>query len=212
MVQDKKIKHKQNVKNKIWNYIRRNKRFRVGDIFIIFNISYSNFKAYLKVLEETNYIKFEGKSRKPFTEIQYKLINDTGIFAPKLNGNTLYDPNLKTKIETSIKRKEKIVYPKTLMNILTAIDATELTFEEICLKANCANGGLRKWWNRLIKLGIVEGYINEKLEDKWYERRKKKDDKLIYRFNVENAKRVKEELLKGAYTRGEPEMKHLWIH
>ena len=97
------------------------------------------------------------------------------------------------------------------MNILTAIDATELTFEEICLKANCANGGLRKWWNRLIKMGIVEGYINEKLEDKWYERRKKKDDKLIYRFNIENAKKVKEELLKGAYTKGEPEMKHLWI-
>lgn len=198
---------KQNITNKIWIYIRRNKLFRVGDIFLIFNISYPTLKLYLRVLEDAEYIKFNSKSRKPFTEIQYKLIKDTGIFAPKLNGNTLYDPNLKIKIETSTKRKEKIVYPKTLMNILNAIDTNELTFEEICLKANCANGGLRSWWKRLIKMGIVEGYANEGMQ-----KFKVKNDKLIYVLNIENAKRVKEEILKGAYTRGEPEMKHLWIH
>ena len=72
--------------------------------------------------------------------------------------------------------------------------------------ANCGVSGLRGWWNRLIKMGIIEGYANEGMQ-----KFKVKNDKLIYVLNIENAKRVKEEILKGAYTRGEPEMKHLWI-
>ena len=193
--------YKQNIISKIWLYMRRNRTFRVCDFYIIFNVSYPTLKLYLKVLEDAEYIKFCGKSRKPFTEIQYQLIKNTGVFAPKLSGNILYDPNLKISIKTKLNRKEKIVYPKTLMNILNAIDTPMLSFDDICKKANCANGGLRKWWNRLIKFGIVDGYIHTM----------GKDQKWIYEFNLENVNRVKEELLKGGYTRTNPELKHLWI-
>lgn len=196
-----KYKNNQNIITKIWLYMRRNRTFRVGDFYIIFNISYPTLKLYLKVLEDAEYIKFCGKSRKPFTEIQYQLIKNTGVFAPKLSGNILYDPNLKISIKTKLNRKEKIVYPKTLMNILNAIDTPMLSFDDICKKANCANGGLRKWWNRLINFGIVKDYVPKV----------KKGEKWIYEFNLENVNRVKEELLKGGYTRTNPELKHLWI-
>lgn len=58
-----------------------------------------------------------------------------------------------------------------------------------------------KWWNRLINFGIVKDYVPKV----------KKGEKWIYEFNLENVNRVKEELLKGGYTRTNPELKHLWI-
>jgi hypothetical protein len=213
MDQDKKINYRQDndIKNKIWKYMRRNRIFRVGDLFMIFNISYSSLKPYLKALEDAEYIKFVGRNRKPYSDIQFTLIKNTGIFAPKLNGNALYDRNSKEKIEISRKMNEKISYPEKLMNILDSIDCEEMTFDELMKKADCQVSGLRKWWKRLINFGIIVGNIKNESSDNWYISYKRKDKKLIYKFNLDNAKKIKEELLKGAYTKSEPEMKHLWI-
>jgi hypothetical protein len=97
------------------------------------------------------------------------------------------------------------------MNILDSIDCEEMTFDELMKKADCQVSGLRKWWKRLINFGIIVGYIKNESSDNWYISYKRKDKKLIYKFNLDNAKKIKEELLKGAYTKSEPEMKHLWI-
>lgn len=214
MDQDKKIdyKRKQNIKYKIWNYIRRNRTFRVGELFLVFNVSYSSIRAYLKALEEIEYIKFCGKNRKPYSEVQYTLIKNTGIFPPKLNGNTIYDPNNKEKFITSRKVKEKIVFPKKLMSILIAIDEEQMTFEELKIKANCQTSGLRKWWNRLIEFGVIEGPIKLDKKTKWDKGFLRKDGALVFKFNLEKSKIIIQELLNGAYTKSNPEMKHLWTH
>ena len=76
------LKKKTVVKQKVWEYIRRNKRFRVGDLIIIFDLKLSYAKWLIWNFSKAGVIELI-QDNKRFTERFYRLKQDTGIKAPR---------------------------------------------------------------------------------------------------------------------------------
>ena len=218
MVQDKKIDYsKRKIKGnqKIWNYIRRNKLFRAGDVLIVCETSFAYFQKYLRFLEKAGYVQFIGKKRNPLTNREYKLIKNTGPKAPLVSDNSLYDYNTNECFDFTPDKKRKIEIPETLMKILNSISQDEITILEIAEKSNITSIALEKWWSRLKKMGVICGLIevNEKHPTRHYlQKYKKKDRNFIYKYDLQRAKEIKLAIENGAYNYFNTDLKHLWIH
>ncbi len=70
------------VKQKIWEYIRRNKYFRVGDLVAIFELKQSYAKWLIWFFTRAGAIELMQKD-KNFNNRLYRLKNDIGVKAPK---------------------------------------------------------------------------------------------------------------------------------
>lgn len=71
------------VKQKIWEHIRRNKYFRVGDLIIIFDLKKSYAKWLIWYFAKAGVIELIQKD-KNFNNRIYRLKNDIGAKAPKV--------------------------------------------------------------------------------------------------------------------------------
>lgn len=101
MLKEKRIKYVRKTKLKhqtIWNYIRRNPCFRVSEIMMVCEVSNTYLQKFINRLEEAKYIAFVGKKKRPYSSREYRLVNNTGVIAPKLIDVGLYDENLKQEI------------------------------------------------------------------------------------------------------------------
>lgn len=78
-LQTNKIQHKD--RSKAWQYMRRNKHFRVGDVMMITDIKEQNLRVFLRGLLRSGHIKKAG-NQTSFREKIYALIRDTGIHTP----------------------------------------------------------------------------------------------------------------------------------
>jgi|GEM_PF-2266504 len=216
MEQDKKIDYsKKKVKGnqKIWNYIRRNKLFRAGDVLMVCEIPFSYFQKYLRFLEKSGYVQFIGKKRNPLTNRDYRLVKNTGVKAPLVSDNSLFDYNTNECFDFSPDKKRKIEIPENLMKILSSIKQEEITIPEIIEQANITKVGLEKWMERLKKIGVIVGRIevNEMHPTRYYLKKYKiKGTRYLYKFDVKRAKEVKKAIEKGAYTYINRDLKTLW--
>lgn len=210
-----KIKYsKKSKKNQqIWNYIRRNKIFRAGEIIMVCETSYSYFAKYLRFLEKSGYVKFVGTRRKNLTEREYKLIKNTGVKAPVVSDNSLYDYNTGESFDYSPDKKRKIDIPQNLIKILNALTENEMTRKEIIEKAELKITTLVKWWKRLQKVGVIgEKVIEEKQNPiKYYFTKYKKRDGFVFKIDVNRAKEIIVAVENGAYSCYRTELKELWI-
>jgi DeoR/GlpR family transcriptional regulator of sugar metabolism len=66
---------------KAWNYMRRNRRFRIGDIMVITDISKSTLRRLLRKLIDNGQLTVAFPSR-IFKDREYLLLNDTGVRCP----------------------------------------------------------------------------------------------------------------------------------
>lgn len=218
MEQDKKIdfsKRKVKSNQKIWNYIRRNKIFRAGDVLIVCETSYTYFAKYLRFLEKSGYVEFIKGKRNTLSNREYRLVKNTGVKAPLVSDNSLFDYNTNECFDYSPEKKRKIEIPENLMKILSSIKQEEITIPEIIEKANITEVGLEKWWARLKKVGVICGQIeiNEMHPTRYYlQKYKRKGRKFLYKYDVKRAKEVKKALEEGAYHHFNTELKNLWIH
>ncbi len=67
-----------------WQYMRRNRTFRVGDVMSITEIKVMNIKGFLYLLEKNGYIKRANKTR-TFIDRIYVLLKDSGVLSPTFN-------------------------------------------------------------------------------------------------------------------------------
>lgn len=88
---------KNSLQQKVWDYIRRNPNFRVGDILMLIPISKSGLRHYLIALRKAAYIRKETtkKQNRGIEDDMYALIKKVGVYAPKINKTALFDPNTK---------------------------------------------------------------------------------------------------------------------
>lgn len=199
----------------VWNYMRRNRNFRAGDVLRICKISKDYFQTYLRSLMKAGYVEFTGKSN-PFTNRQYKLKKCTGVKAPATTKHGLTDYNTGEEFNFRKTKEEKNIYaPDGLIKILEAIDDNEMTQPQIREKANVKKMVLQKYWDRLWHMGVrgervaFDGDTWSKYNPK---PKFKRDGNYIYfETNQERAKEVLEELKNGAYKVKSAELKHLWI-
>ncbi len=210
----KKIRPRQTV----WNYMRRNRQFRVGDIMMICEISQGYLQNFTKSLERAGYIKHEN-SYKPYSNRRYTLLKNTGPIAPSATKFGLYDNNTQESFEFRESKEEQKVYaPDLLVSILKAVE-DEMTKKELSNKVNTTKLGLNKWWERLKKIGVLLGTAEPTNKPKRFKNRsyytmkyKRRDNHVLYKFDVNRAKEVLQELDNGAYKVHNKEMKQLWIH
>jgi len=203
----------------VWNYMRRNRSFRVGDILLICEISKEYLQNFISSLKRAGYLRHENKS-KPYSNRRYTLLKNTGKIAPASTKYGLFDYNTNEKFEFRETKEEiKIHAPELLKKILKVIDSREMTREEIATKAGTVvNGGLSKWWNRLKNIGVVGDKIKYEGEPKLFSNRsyytpkfKRRDGKVLFKTDPKRAKEVLKELEDGAYNKHNKELQQLCV-
>lgn len=92
------MKIKNTLYQQVWNYIRRNSSFRVGDILMLVPISKYTLMELLSAMKKAHYIKRHSRTSTSIKteDVEYVLCKKLGICAPILHEKKyLYDPNEK---------------------------------------------------------------------------------------------------------------------
>lgn len=89
------------LKQKMWNYMRRNKTFRAGDMMMILDLKKDTARSYVYALASHGYLIDNNSKTVAFRDKIFILVKETGSLAPVPNrgGSLFYDPNLKKEIE-----------------------------------------------------------------------------------------------------------------
>lgn len=98
-------KRRKGDRQKVWEFMRRNKIFSVQDIMIIFGIKENTLRVYIKQLTFFGYLQ-KVNTKGSFLNQSYRLIKNSGVLAPKWvdKTHTLIDLNLLSKTrDTSMK-------------------------------------------------------------------------------------------------------------
>ena len=93
------VPKKKSNRQKVWEYARRNRVFRVGDVLSILEVSESSLQLLLRQLLKAKYVKLV-ESKRAFRDKKYKLVVNTGVVCPSVvkAENVLWDSNIKEKI------------------------------------------------------------------------------------------------------------------
>jgi len=89
----KRAKKTTSAQNKAWQFMRRNRVFRFGDIVMVTGISVSGLQYFLKHLHKEGYVKRMNNVR-GWTDRTYSLLRDTGVNSPTITKHRFYDMNL----------------------------------------------------------------------------------------------------------------------
>lgn len=200
---------------KIWNYIRRNKIFRFGELLMVCDVKFSYLSKYLRFLEKSGYIVFIGKRKNPLSNREYRFVRYTGVKAPVVNNNSLFDYNTNESFDYSPHKKREKEIPENLIKILNSVDQDEITINEILQKACIPKTTLDKWWVRLKKMGVVGGLVEANIKDPrgYVKRYKSKGRSFVYSYDLNRASEVKKAILEdGVYTYVNRDLRSLWMH
>ncbi|MDD3467874.1 MAG: hypothetical protein PHE67_12060 [Campylobacterales bacterium] len=156
---------KYSLRQKIWNYMRRNPVFRVGDIMLALDLEQKSLKQMFWYLTETGYIRLDTNGE-TYEDRTYTLMKNTGIKVPSMVKDTLYDYN--TKQEIKIERK-KISATDIKNVVFEALHDGEKSTAELLSKIN----GHRASLSRVIKEMLKN---NEIVCSKWGHYTLRKDD------------------------------------
>ena len=93
-----KSKKKTN-RQKAWDYMRRNRTFRVGDLLVVLEISEGSLKSLVRQLSQAKYIVKSNRVQS-FRDKEFRLVKNTGVVCPSVITGTkfLYDSNLLEKV------------------------------------------------------------------------------------------------------------------
>ncbi len=89
---------KKTTRQQIWEYMRRNKIFEIGDILLIFEVGDDVLRAYIRQLLGGGYLQCIT-SKRTFEKKAYRLIKNTGALAPIwiAKEKKLIDANIQSK-------------------------------------------------------------------------------------------------------------------
>ncbi len=86
-------------RQRAWEYMRRNRVFRVGDVLLVLEMSENSLQMLLRQLVQAKYIKMVEHKR-AFIDKKYKLVKNTGVVCPAMinNEKALWDVNIGEKV------------------------------------------------------------------------------------------------------------------
>ncbi len=176
---------------KVWNYMRRNRTFRITDVMIITGISYESLKNIIWNLKAVKYLK-EIERVTPYRNSTFTFIKNTGAKAPRINKRIVRDRNTKEMFhvhKTRVKKPKLLTLPisRQLLNLVDSLTETKMTKIEVGEKTNITQSTIKNWWTKLIDVGVIE-------EISPIERR---DKRKLFKINIEKIPEVREKLIKG---------------
>ena len=146
---DKNLEIKNNARQKIWNFMRRNRIFVVSDIMAITGANYKYLKEMITTFERGGYLQIL-RTGKSFSSTQLKLLKYTGVKVPAYYKalNTLYDYNTKEEIDVS-----KVFIVEKILEVLKEPMVSK---QEIARAVNKTTDTLKNQYAELIANSILE--------------------------------------------------------
>jgi len=152
---------KKSKKQFFWEFMRRHKKFRVGDAMIALDLSKRYVKQMLWQLEGAGYVKIVSDPGR-FEDRIYLLVKDTGILSPVLINGKVMDKNR----NFAKKVQKKIKIPKhpprrqipTALKLLNAIRSRVVTKVQICNIAgvNPYSGSAKRAFREFEEKGVLK--------------------------------------------------------
>jgi hypothetical protein len=145
---DKPLRYKRtsSALKKVWNYMRRNRTFRFGDVMMITGVSHNYLKNIIWHLKGIGYLQ-EHEKVKPYSSTQFTLIKCTGAKSPSINNGIVYDYNL------DIELKIKVVPP--LLKLLDVMTKHKMSKHTIADNAGVSFAVAKRWFKKLSELEII---------------------------------------------------------
>ena len=154
----RRYQRKYSQKQKVWNYIRRNPIFRVGDVMLALDAEKPFLKQMFWYLTECGYIRLDD-DRVSYEDRVYTLIKNTGIKAPSMISNKLYDYNT---------GKEYEIYTRTPQDtetlILLAIAPEGSKCKEILEATGIPKPTLIRYLKKLLEKKLIRKAPKSKYE------------------------------------------------
>lgn len=148
---------KNTIRQKVWNYMRRNRIFTLGELIAIIGSSYKNLREMLKVYEHTGYVKIISKE-KPMTSTRYKLIKYTGVRVP------IYNKETKVLNDTNIGKEIKVRPLHSLEKILDCLNKELMTKQEINKQVDLSSSTIVNCYAILKELSIMQRVIPTRVD------------------------------------------------
>lgn len=162
----------------IWNYMRRNRVFVIGDLMVITDAKYKYIREMMSTYEKAGYIKII-KKESSFTSTQIKFVKCTGVKAPAYNKDisTIYDPNTKEEIDVS----------KVLMieKVLNSLKDSPVSKEQIADEVNGTVNSIKNQYAELVSIKILKRTSPVKYDS---------DGNLLFIVDFDNLQKKREEL------------------
>jgi len=177
----KSTKRRKNDRQYIWEYMRRNRIFKVEDVMVIVDeMSLASMKVFFKQLEHAGYIKVRipaGKKTKPklFVHRSYGLVKNTGALCPVwiakqkrlFDRNTqevqikdpVYTPKVSKKIEQRPVKPED--YAKGRIEQILNIEAEGISILQLSTRSGVSGNKFATALKALVDAGVAEhiGYV-----------------------------------------------------
>lgn len=132
---------------KVWNYIRRNRVFRFGDVMMVVGVRHEYLRNLLWHLEGAGYVVCED-SKKRNSNSMFRVVKITGAKSPSIINGVVYDYNTDERFEVKRERdKERVI------DVLCALES--FTKEELAQKAGVSIKSVGRRLKTLRELGVI---------------------------------------------------------
>jgi len=148
----RRLKRRTSHKQKVWQYIRRNRTFRVGDLMVVLDLKKQFLKPLFWHLREAGYLKLIEEP-KEYRDRIYRLVRDTGIKSPSIINGEVYDYNTKEFISF---RSKKPLSPTRIV-LLEAMIKPRMSKQEIyqIAKMSTTSGSAKKYMSEFSLKEII---------------------------------------------------------
>jgi ribosomal protein S25 len=176
MIPFKSTKRRKNDRQYIWEYMRRNRVFKVEDVLLIVEeMSQSSMQKFFRQLEHAGYIKVripKGKRTKPklFRDRSYGLVKNSGVLCPVwlpkqrrlFDRNTqeaqLRESSFKPKSPKRIERRpvEPLAYAKGRIEQILKIEEDGVSLLELSERSGVSGGQFARALSTLEEEGVAK--------------------------------------------------------
>ncbi|MGE4511957.1 MAG: hypothetical protein AB7D43_12750 [Sulfurimonadaceae bacterium] len=143
---------------KVWNYIRRNRVFRFGDVMMVVGVRHEYLRNLLWHLEGAGYVVCED-NQKTNSSSMFRVVKITGAKSPSITNRVVYDYNTDERFE--IKRKKPF---EKICQALQTLDS--FTKEILAKEAGVSESSVKKALTELKERGVIYEFERTAMNDK----------------------------------------------
>lgn len=122
---------------KVWNYMRRNRTFRFGDVLAVVGVTHKYLNNILWHLKAVGYVK-EHEKAKPYSSTMFTLVKCTGAKCPSMVNGVVYDYNTKERFEC--KRTPVVI------KLLQVMQEDVMSKQRIIKESGVSKSSAKRWF------------------------------------------------------------------
>ncbi len=141
-----RYEYKDTQARKVWNYMRRNRTFRFGDVLAVTGVTHKYLNNILWHLKGVGYVKEHEKVR-PYTSTMFTLVKCTGVKSPSMVNGVVYDYNTNERLEIT---KEPV-----FVKMLRVMTKNMMSKQTIIKESGVSMSSAKRWFRVFKKENIM---------------------------------------------------------